>query len=412
MKIYRTFRLSLVALATCYFALFFPLSQKLHSHEGATHYVEQAQLLGSSGSEQGYSVSISADGNTLAVGGPGSSPSDKGSVLLFTRSKDGWSRQQQIDGSCASGSFGRSVSLTPDSTIVAVGEPTCASGTVYLYTWSGNTWKQQQQITAADTVGNSYFGLSISLSADGNTIAIGGPFDSSNGAVWIFTQGNNVWTEQQKITPPPGALAFGESVSLSADGISLAIGAPGTVLSPSSGDAYIYVLSGNQWELQKAFAAPDTTMKCFGKPVTLTADGTCLAISSGIDILNASSKSLSNAAVWIYTTNGDTWTEQQQITVSDSIGDSGFNNAQVAFSNSQSVLIAGGHLDNSTVGAIWVFEKSGNLWTEQQKIVPSVQQANEAFGCTVSISANGSTIVVGSPFINNDNGSAWVYVND
>ena len=57
--------------------------------------------------------------------------------------------------------------------------------------------QQGAKLTAADGSLPSYFGSSVAVSADGNTIIVGGYMDDANvGAAWVFTRSNGVWTQQ------------------------------------------------------------------------------------------------------------------------------------------------------------------------------------------------------------------------
>jgi hypothetical protein len=160
----------------------------------------------------GASLSLSADGNTLAVGAPG-------------------------EGSNATGIDG-------DQTDNSAGE----AGAVYVFTRSGGVWTQQAYVKASNNDGEpfgDFFGGSVSLSADGNTLAVGARGEDSNatgidgeqtdnsasgaGAVYVFTRSGGVWTQQAyvKASNTDSGDGFGGSVSLSADGNTLAVSATG-----------------------------------------------------------------------------------------------------------------------------------------------------------------------------------------
>ena len=150
---------------------------------------------GSSGSSnQGNSVSLSADGNVLAVGGGGDS-GGVGSSWVFTRNNSSWSQQGlklMGTGNTGSSNQGISIALSADGNTLAVGastDGTSKTGATWIFLRSGTTWSQQGN----KLVGNGAFGatgsqgISVALSANGNTLAVGGDGDNSNaGATWIF----------------------------------------------------------------------------------------------------------------------------------------------------------------------------------------------------------------------------------
>ena len=154
----------------------------------------------------GFSVALSNDGNTLAVGAIGessnatgiggnqadNSASEAGAVYVFTRSGTVWSQQAYVKASNtgAGDSFGASVSLSSDGNTLAVGayredsnatgvggnqadNSATDAGAVYVFTRSGSTWTQQTYIKASNTNANDWFGLSVAMSGDGSTLAVG-----------------------------------------------------------------------------------------------------------------------------------------------------------------------------------------------------------------------------------------------
>ena len=157
---------------------------------------------------QGYSLALSADGNTAIEGGP-SDNSNAGAAWIFTRSGGVWSQQGvklvgtgAVLGTFLGASQGTSVALSADGNTALVGGNGDNSGTgaVWVFTRSGGVWTQQgNKLVGTGASGNARQGYSISLSSDGNTAIVGGPYDSGqNGAAWIFTRSGGVWTARRK----------------------------------------------------------------------------------------------------------------------------------------------------------------------------------------------------------------------
>ncbi len=180
--------------------------------------------------EQGYSVSLSGDGNTLASGGQ-----QDGSTWVFTRSAGNWTQQgSKLRGTGFVGTHrqGYSVSLSDDGDTLAVGgrEDNGDAGATWIFTWSAGNWTQQgSKLFGTGYAGSSSGqGGSVSLSADGNTLAVGGRDDNSGiGATWMFTRSAGNWTQQgSKLfgTGYVGEPRQGRSVSLSSVGDRLAVG--------------------------------------------------------------------------------------------------------------------------------------------------------------------------------------------
>lgn len=175
-------------------------------------------------------ASMSADGRRVAIGAPGNAM-DAGLVQVYQWTDGAWVQAgADIDGK-ADSKLGRSVALSADGNRVAVGASHSGNlaGHVGVYDWNGTTWIQ----AGADIVGGEgdQAGSSVSLSAVGTRVAVGAPFADGNGEssgqVGIWDWIGDAWVRSAGIG---GAAAFdmsGASVSLSAGGDRIAVGAPG-----------------------------------------------------------------------------------------------------------------------------------------------------------------------------------------
>jgi hypothetical protein len=127
---------------------------------------------------------------------------------------------------------GWSVALSADGNTALMGglQDNNYFGAGWVFTRSGGVWIQQgSKLVGTDPVGPQVWqGWSVALSADGNTAIMGGFADNGNiGAAWVFTRSNGVWTQQgTKLvgTGAVGAAAQGQSVALSADGNTAVVG--------------------------------------------------------------------------------------------------------------------------------------------------------------------------------------------
>jgi hypothetical protein len=151
---------------------------------------QQAAIVGTFPGDQGWSVSLSGDGNTAIVGGS----DDATGVWVYTRSGGVWNQQAKLVGTGAVGNAGQgdSVSLSGDGNTAIVGGPgdNGGVGASWVFTRSGGVWNQLgSKLVGSDAVGNAGQGISVSLSGDGSTAIVGGPGDNSFvGAAWVFAQ--------------------------------------------------------------------------------------------------------------------------------------------------------------------------------------------------------------------------------
>jgi hypothetical protein len=294
----------------------------------------------------GSDVALSSDGNTMAVGsmqeasatkgvdGPQNDISSmyQGAVYVFTRSGTTWTQQSYLKPSntraaCNSTDcaimFGTSVALSSDGNTLAVGgnnensnatgvggDETNTSalyaGAVYVFTRSGSTWSQQAYVKASNTAAQAFFGSSVALSSDGNTLATSAPGDSSvamlAGSVYVFTRTGIAWSQQAYVKPSTARanLELGSDLALTADGNVLVIGAvgdqssatgidppqtaPGSGLVP--GGAYVYARSGTTWT-QMHWVKPSNAGGNFGCSVASSSDAKTIAIGAVYDASNA-----------------------------------------------------------------------------------------------------------------------------
>ena len=127
--------------------------------------------------------------------------------------------------------FGNGISMSGDTTTIAIGQPgghitalgsPYDSGHVYVYTGSGSSWSLQAKLTPSDSALYQRFGHSVNLSDDGNTIAIGSNQASTGGAMYIFERSGSTWSQAVRLdhTPSdntPASDKHGENVALTAD---------------------------------------------------------------------------------------------------------------------------------------------------------------------------------------------------
>jgi len=139
----------------------------------------------------GFSVALSEDGNTALIGGGGDN-GEVGAAWVFTRTESIWGQQAKLTGvgEVGSGHFGYSVALSAEGNTALIGglADNGEVGAAWVFTRSGSTWEQRgAKLTGAGESGKGLFGYGVALSADGNTALIGGADDKSElGAAWVF----------------------------------------------------------------------------------------------------------------------------------------------------------------------------------------------------------------------------------
>jgi hypothetical protein len=349
----------------------------------------------------GYSVSLSADGTIVAIGAKnnrGNNKADSGHVRIYKYLNNTWSQLgQDIDGENFTDSSGYSVSLSADGTIVAIGAPSNNNsyGHVRIYKYLNNIWSQLgADIDGTDN--NKLSGRSVSLSADGSTVAIGAPgifYSGSKGVVSVYKYLNNTWT--QLGTNIDGEFEndqSGYSVSLSDDGTIVAIGAPFN--NQSKGHVRIYKYLNDAWS-QLGADIDGFWGARLGTSVSLSSDGTIVAIGAPQDPRNA----FDQGSVSIYKYLNNTWTQLGANITGKAI----YNKfgAVVSLSANGSIVAIGAASDSlyqsGLSGYVSIYEYLNNTWTQLGTDIDAKYFRNPNSNSFVSLSADGKKVVIGDP---------------
>ncbi|HWO19672.1 MAG TPA: integrin [Kofleriaceae bacterium] len=379
------------------------------TRSGAT-WIQQAYLKASNteaGDSFGQHVALSADGSTLAVTssweassatGIGGDQQDNsvyaaGAVYVFARSGTTWSQEAYVKASNTDDNnvFGEGLALSGDGSTLAVGaagEDSAAtgiggdqsdssapsSGAVYVFTRSGTTWSQEAYVKASDTAENAYFGVSVALSRDGSTLAVGAenhfqdgadPLILGAGAAYVFTRSGTTWSQEALLqaSNPGEDDRFGRNLVLSGDGATLAVtaisedsaatgidGDQADNTAPWSGAVYVFARSGTTWAQEAYVKASNTEAgDNFGYSLALSHNGSTLAVGA-------------------------------------------------PFEHSAATGIDGDQADNTVEysGAAYLFERSGATWTQAAYVKASNTGEEDQFGISLALSRDGSTLVVGA----------------
>jgi PKD repeat protein len=348
----------------------------------------------------GYSVAISADGNTALVGGSGND-SGVGAAWVFTRSGSTWVQQERLTGAGESGEgdFGSSVALSADGDTALIGAPGDGHiGAAWVFKRSGSTWTQQgPKLTGAGEVGEGKFGYSVALSADGSTALVGGFWDYGlKGAAWVFSHTGSSWTQQGAKLAPNNESGreesdFGYSVALSADGDTALIGGPYD--SEGEGAAWVFTRSSSTWSQGEKLTVTEKEPSEFGSSVSLSADGDTA-------LIGAPSAFFADGEAWVFTRSGSTWTQQGERLTPPPGQEAHIFGSSVALSADGDVALIGGPRDFYAGGAVWVYTRTGETWSQQGS---ELKSSGYEFGSGIALSANGQTALITT------SGQLWAY---
>ena len=439
----------------------------------------------------GFGTAISGDGNTLIVGAPhegsgartvngnqnDNSVDGAGAAYVFVRNGANWVQQAYLKASNPSmnAEFGHAVAISADGNTIVVSafwDPSKATGVngdqrdqsipqagaAYVFTRRGTTWSQQAYLKASNTgeagtadtfAEGDQFGFSVAISDDGNTIAVGAHSEDSSGlngdqadnsmqlagAVYVYNRTNTTWSQTAylKATNPDAGDMFGYSVSLSADGRTIAIGAfdedgsfrgvngPPDNARGGAGAVYIYVRPANGFWSQQAYlhASNAEAGDSFGVHVVLSDDANTLLVGSldedcratGINPADPCDSDrdgdISTGAAYVFVRSGTTWSQQAFFKASNTGANDWFG-SRLSLSGDGNTAAMGASLEDTLgrgingnqegdgateSGAVYVFTRNGTTWRQVAYVKGSNTEAFDQIGSAVALSRDGRTLV-------------------
>jgi hypothetical protein len=276
-----------------------------------------------------YTIAISADGNTIAVGDPDAanhSNNAAGAVYIFVKPAGGWVDMTQTATLTATDAhfesdLGNSISIAGNTIVAGAYSPHRGyMGAAYVFEKPNGGWKDAHQIaelTPSDGIDRDYFGQSVSIS--GKTIVVGCPgIDDNQGAAYVFAEPQSGWMNMTQTTKlaasdgePGDYLGF-----VAVNGNLIVASAPHDYHQAKSGAGYVFLETGNVWS-QIAELSPSDWVSgdLFG--ISLVSSGNTVVLNERME----SSPYLSSAYVFVEPPGG--WvsmTENAELTASVPVG--------------------------------------------------------------------------------------------
>ena len=434
----------------------------------------------------GTSVAISGDGTTVVVGVPGDDSAatgidgnaalggapNSGAAYIFARTAGGWGQQAYVKASntTLANSFGASVAISTDGSTIAIGAPgrATSAGAVYLFVRSGASWSQQSMLTASNAEGDDRFGAALALSANGSILAVGAIGENSDGsgagnnsaadagAAYVFSRTGVAWSQQGylKASNAEEDDSFGSALALNAAGTLLAIGATGET--DGEGAVYVFADDGVTWTQSAYIKAPNAEpLDGFGSSLAMSADGNTLAIGAPYEdgtVTGAQAFPIDpppavpppdpnvppppgapnplpttfqglcaatvlrpavgceSGAVYIFALDAGAWSAQSYIKGSNNEYEDRFGTS-VSMSADGDVVAIGSPVEGSSAtgiegnetlddapgsGAAYVYRLSSGTWSQQSYVKASNTGSNDAFGTSIALSSDAAALVVGA----------------
>lgn len=388
-------------------------------------------------SADGNTLAVSAnyeDSGATGIDGDQTDESaeEAGAVYVFSRDAGRWSQEAYLKPSNtdAGDRFGFSVALSDDGSTLAVGaigEDSGATinsgeqgdnaapeaGAVYVFGRRGNAWTQRAYLKASNAEAGDMYGFCVALSADGDTLGVCG-FDEDSaaegvggdqadnrargsGAVYVLERSDETWRQAAYIKPSNTTVqaAFGTAIALSADGNTLAVcGCDEDGLDPgvgaaqwqadipaaertraiegSAGAVYVYRRAGSTWAFDTYIKSSNIGPNdIFGSRLALSADGTVLAAAapqergggSGVNPAVVDTSAPESGAVYLFERTAQGWRQAAYVKAAEAAEYDYFGSG-VALNGAGDLLVAtapgadGPTGEDRDAGAVYLFRRS------------------------------------------------------
>jgi hypothetical protein len=359
------------------------------------------------GDLSGYSVSLSGDGNIVAVGAIKNNGNTAGHVKVYKKNNGLWKQLgSDIDGNGLE-CFGSSVSISKTGEILAIGGPCRGAGVVRIYKYSAGIWKQVGSDIKGEAL-SDFFGCAVSISENGNTVAVGAYANDGNsgntgdqrGHVRVFENINNSWTQiGTDIDGEASGDVSGNSVSLSSNGKIVAIGSPrnkdnGTMY----GQVEIYENVNNTWTQIGNDIVGEGLGDYFGYSVSINSIGDILAVGGFFNDASGSAASGNYGHVRVFKNIGGSWKQVGQDIDGEAKEDqSGYS---VSINASGDIVAIGAPYNDGSgadAGHLRVYTITNNTWTQIKSDINGEAPGDQS-GYSTAISKSGSTFATGAPY--------------
>ena len=325
-------------------------------------------------------------------------------------------------------SFGTSAAVSADESTIVIGANVdgargTRAGAVYVFTrpsggWGGGTAPTGVKLAGSDTDRYDYFGTSVAVSRDGGTVVVGAPqattaLESGHGKAYVFTKPATGWASTATSTKfthvdPVRNDRFGGSVSVSADGNTVVVGADGIDQGafPNAvndvGAAYVFTKPATGWADANTSAGTELTLSTanqrLGYSVSVSGDGDTIVAGTlpGPGVAEAA---------YVFTRPSGGWSASAVsagLTQGDATGLDNFGRSVTVSADGDTVVVRADQADGNVTqtGAVYVFAKPATGWAATSvaaKLTADDGATGNEFGDSVSVNADGSMIAVGAP---------------
>ncbi|MCB9600333.1 MAG: hypothetical protein H6722_11585 [Sandaracinus sp.] len=366
-------------------------------------WAEEQQLVASDGTDGDSfgTTALAISEDTIVVGKNrfGCGDCDRG-IYVYDRDAEGWTQRQKLTSPTADGLsyFAESVALEGDTMVVGDSAALCSDGefcgVAYVFERSDGVWRLTQRLEASDDpTSSAVFGRNVALSGD--LLAIGAPGAGCEllgcGAVYVFRKIADTWVAEEKITLVDGEERdyFGTDVAVSGDTLLTSTGS----LRAARSAAYVFVRTPEGWRRQQKLVSPDADVDAVNFATSLALQGDTAIVGA---IRDDCALGRECGAAYVFVRSGDTWTQTQRLEADDA-SDTAWFGSTIAIRGDTAIV--GAYRERCArgvdCGAAYVFERTAGAWNQTQKLTASSRGLRARFGRAVALSDE--TMLVSAP---------------
>ncbi len=373
-----------------------------------------ADITGEANDDRAGSLSLSGDGTRVIVGAYANdgtfSAAGHARVFEYDADNDEWNQLgTDIDGAAQTGYAGRAVSISADGNVIAVGAPLHNvtvgnnAGRVQIleYDSSSSDWVQLGD-DIEGSAGFEYIGGGVSLSEDGTILATRNRLGIAR--VYQYDSVSSSWSQIGGDIDDDGVLvafdAYKNSLSLSDDGSRLILGSyTNDDFDTNSGQARIYEYDSvnNIWNQLGSNIDGQGEKENFGRSVSISGDGSIIAVggfSTEMDFITFDEPDPGVVRTYQYDSSSAEW-GQLGVDI-DGPGDSGDMDGDgfgtVSLSEDGTTMIIGAQTKDN--GVAYIYNWDGAAWVQDS----SYSGTSYYFGEFVDISSDGTSFAVGTEY--------------
>ena len=374
----------------------------------------------------GVKVTISDDGNRIAIGGEkntgnGTAVNPSGHVRVFHLTNGSWTQLgSDIDGEGQNDLFGWPVSLSSDGSRLAIGADNndgggIDAGHVRIFEYNGANWVQLGSDIDGEAAGDKS-GYTVSLSGDGNRVAIGGRYNDDGGNqagyIRVFEYNGANWVQLgSDIDGEAAGDVFGSSVAIDEDGSHFAAGAAGNDDGGNNaGHVRIFEYNGNNWVQVGSDIDGEAANDRSGEAVSIDSDGDRVAI--GAPGNDGSGNNAGHVRIFEY--NGANWVQVGSDIDGETANDVSSELGSIAMDSDGDYVVIGAYGNDgggNNAGHARVYKYENNSWSAVGYDIEG-EAAGDQSGFSVAIDSDGDRVIIGA-WLNDgtgiDAGHARVY---